>query len=387
MKVEKTTYSILIPDGEGSSLQNVLYCVSPLKNIRLYVMSTKMNHHLRYSRHVYRFFYFPQKTHVADWIQDINQVVEENSIDVIMPIWDRGIKKLIEHKSLLKSDKLIPLSSLDNFITAANKGLLAKHLEGVGIPVPKTVLLSLEIIQKKEKLTLEFPILAKPLNSGNGKGIVKFKNQDALEKHFENIGLKEKYILQEFKRGVDFCCNVLCYEGEILAYTIQKGTFWDSKPFTAQVGMDFVYNEPLYQMMKKLMKSLHWSGVANIDLLFDPEAEMFYVLEINPRFWNSLTASLMAGVNLPQLLIQLTIDKNIKYQGYKQFSYVNLHGLKQVYKKDKVLLFKTGFIWKNTPLRYKIDDPVPIVYMFLRRLKQGLSGKNSRNRFRNLLSK
>jgi predicted ATP-grasp superfamily ATP-dependent carboligase len=377
MKIEKTTYSILIPDGEGSSLQNVLYCFSHLKNIRLYVMSTQKNPHLRYSRHVYRFFYFPQKIQVGDWIKDINQVVDEYGIDVIMPIWDKGIKKLIEHKSLLKSDKLIPLPSLDNFITAANKGLLAKHLEGVGIPVPKTVVLSFEIIQNRKQLTLDFPILAKPISSGNGKGIVKFENQEALAKHFENIGLKEEYILQEFKRGVDFCCNVLCYEGEILAYTIQKGTFWDSKPFTAQLGMDFVYNEPLYKMMKKLMKSLHWSGIANIDLLFDPEASVFYVLEINPRFWNSLTASLMAGVNFPQLLIQLTFEKNIEYQGYKQFSYVNLHGLKQVYKKDKAFLLRPGFIWQNTPLRYKIDDPVPIIYKFLRGLKQGIFGKST----------
>lgn len=376
MKVEKNVYSILIPDGEGSSLQNVLYCVSHLKNIRLFVMSTKRNYHLRFSRHVYRFLYFPQKTQVADWIKDINHVVEEYGIDVIMPIWDRGIRKLIAHKSLLQNDKLIPLPSLDNYLVAGNKRLLSKHMEKVGITAPKTVRLSLDIIQKRENLTLDFPILAKPLNSGNGKGIVKFENQDALAKHFESIGLMEEYILQEFKRGVDYCCNVLCYEGEILAYTMQKGTFWDSKPFTAQVGMDFVHNDPLYQMMKKLMKSLHWSGVANIDLLFDPEAEVFYVLEINPRFWNSLTASLMAGVNFPQLLIQLTIDKTIDPQGYKQFSYVNLHGLNQVYKKDKALLLKTGFIWKNTPLRYKIDDPIPIVYKFLRGLKQGIFGKN-----------
>lgn len=376
MKTEKNIYSILIPDGEVSSLQNVLYCVSHLKNIRLFVMSTKRNDHLRFSRHVYRFLYFPQKTHVVDWIKDINHVVEEYDIDVIMPIWDRGTRKLIEHKSLLQSDKLVPLSSLDNYIVAENKGLLAKHMQKVGISVPRTIRLSLEIIQKREQLTMAFPILAKPLNSGNGKGIVKFENQDALAKHFGSIGLKEEYILQEFKRGIDYGCNVLCYEGEILAYTIQKGTFWDSKPFTAQVGMDFVQNDPLYQMMKKLMKSLHWSGVANIDLLFDPEAEVFYVLEINPRFWNSLTASLMAGVNFPQLLIQLTIDKKIEPQEYRQFSYVNLHVLNQVYKKNKALLFRTGFIWNNTPLRYKIDDPVPIVYKFLRGFKQILFGKS-----------
>lgn len=376
MKVEKNVISILIPDGEGSSLQNVLYCVSHLKNIRLFVMSTKRNDHLRFSRHVYHFLYLTQKTHVADWIKDINHVVEEYGIDVIMPIWDKGIIKLIEHKSLLQSDKLIPLPSLDNYIIAANKGLLAKYMEKIGISGPKTVRLSIEIIQKREKLNLDFPILAKPLNSGNGKGIVKFNNVDALAKHFEKIGLNEEYILQEFKRGVDYCCNVLCNEGEILAYTIQKGTLWDSKPFSAQVGMDFVHNDPLYQMMKKLMKSLHWSGVANIDLLFEPEAEVFYVLEINPRFWNSLTASLMAGVNFPQLLIDLTINKKIEPQGFKQFSFVNLHGLNQVYKKDKALLFKTGFIWQNTPLRYKIDYPIPIIYKYLKGLKQLLFGKS-----------
>lgn len=364
MKNSSQDFSVLVPDGERSLLKSLLNCFSHMKNIRLYVMSTKQDLPLRHSKYVDRFFYFQASNDPLDWIENINKITREHPIDVVMPIWEVAIKTLLENKDRLEHpEKLVPLPSLQNFTIARNKELLAAHLERFGIPGPKTTFFTPHLLECKEDLKLKFPLLAKPLRGGGGIGILKFGDYESLVGYFKGIRTRETYILQEFITGEDFGCNVLCDKGEILAYTIQKGNLWDPfKPYSAQIGLDFLYEEKLFQTVKKLMKSLEWSGIADLDLLYHPESDTFYIIEINPRFWATLTAALMAGVNYPHLLIQMTMKQKIEPQRYKFMPYVNLDGLKILLKQNKRLIFNTSFIWNNTPLKYRLDDPLPIAY-------------------------
>ncbi|MCR9016692.1 ATP-grasp domain-containing protein [Aquiflexum gelatinilyticum] len=372
--MKKTTkpFYVLIPDGETFAFPYILHSLSEIRNFRLIVMSTKKDFPLRYSRYVHRFLFFPKQNDKRDWIKIINTVTEKYGVDLIMPIFETGIKILLENKPLLlhNSSKLVPLPSLHDFNVASNKALLAVHLDNIGLSGPKTAPLTSDIINEETNLMLKFPVLSKPLKSGSGRGIVKFEDHKSLKDHFETIGLNEPYILQEYIQGQDYGCNVLCLNGEILAYTIQKGNLWGSKPYSAQIGLDFVYNEDLFQAVKKLMKSLNWNGVANIDLIFDPKNDVFHILEINPRFWSSITASLLAGINFPKLLIYLSIGEKIEPQDYKRMGYVVLYGLKEYCRKNKISIYDLGFIWNSTPIRYKIKDPGPLAYEYVMKTKK-----------------
>jgi predicted ATP-grasp superfamily ATP-dependent carboligase len=62
-----------------------------------------------------------------------------------------------------------------------------------------------------------------------------------------------------------------------------------------------VRDEKVLAQVAALMQSLHWSGVANIDFKLDEQKGSMTVLEVNPRYWGSLLASLYAGVNFPYL--------------------------------------------------------------------------------------
>jgi D-aspartate ligase len=375
MEESNKTISVLIPDGEKAILSSILNCVSQIKNIRLYVMSTNKDNPLRYSRYVHHYLFFPQTSNELDWISNINKVTQEHEIDVIMPVWEQAIKAILKNKNQLKSpEKLVPLPSLQDFTIAGSKDLLADHLHRFGIPGARTIPLTLDLFEDKSKFILNFPLLAKPLKSGSGRGIVKFKDFETLAEYFKVNGLKEDYILQEFIKGEDYGCNLLCRDGEIMAYTIQKGNLWDSsKPYSAQIGLDFIYDEKLFQTVKKLMKSLNWNGITDIDLLYDPENDVFNIVEINPRFWATLTAALMAGINYPHLLILMAMNKDIEPQSYKHMPYVNLLGFKQHCKKNMAFIFKVDFIWKNTPLKFRIGDPVPNAIKYFSETKNYIS--------------
>lgn len=374
MKKSGQIYSVLVPDGEKSLLRSLLNCFSKITNIRVYVMATKKDLPLRYSKYVDKFFFFPPSNDPLYWIANINKVTREHPIDIIMPIWEVAIKTLLENKDRLeRPEKLVPLPSLQNFMIARSKFFLAEHLKRFDIPGPKSLHFSTHFLEGRKNLELNFPLLVKPISGGSGRGIEKFEDYETLTKFFKKHGSWRECILQEFINGEDYGCNVLCSNGEILSFTMQKGNLWDpSKPYSAQIGMDFLFEEKLLQTVKKLMKSLDWNGIADLDLLHHKESDTFYIVEINPRFWATLTAALMAGINYPHLLIKMTMKQKIEPQRYKFMPYVNLKGFKLLLRKDLAFIFRPKFIWNNTPVRYRLDDPMPIFISLLQKVRSAI---------------
>ena len=62
------------------------------------------------------------------------------------------------------------------------------------------------------------------------------------------------------------------------------------------MGVEFLYEDKLLKSVMILIKPLNWSGITHIDMRYDEKTNNFKVIEINPRFWSSIEASLFAGV-------------------------------------------------------------------------------------------
>jgi len=367
--------SVLIPDSESHLVMFVVNCLSQFSEIKIFLMSNKKHIAMRYSRHVHKFSYYKKTNSDLDWINNINTETNKYNIDVIMPIFEDGIKTIIKHKELLSSNnKLGVLPSLDNFNTAINKGLLIKHLESNEIPYPKSVLIEPE---KSYDINLvEFPIIIKPLEGfGGGMGIYVFENKQELEQFLKTSKFNYTYLAQNYIKGYDIDCSVLCKDGEILAFTIQKGTMFGKSKFLPQIGIQFLYEKELYKIIEKLMKSLNWSGVAHIDLRYDENDKLFKVIEVNTRFWVSLDASLIAGVNFPYLYCLTSLSENFQKPSYKHIKYLSLKGVIKRIKKNKRFMLNTEFIYNNTPIKFAIKDPLPMVYKFVWRTKNILISK------------
>ncbi len=374
--MEKRKISVLIPDGESHILLYVINCLAQIKTIDIYVMSNKMYNPMRYSRYVKGFSYYPETDSDLDWVANINTEVEKYDIDVIMPIFETRIRSLIQHQEgILHKNKLGLLPSLNNFDAAINKGALAIHLEENDIPGPKSITLGYnESINKVD--ILNFPVIIKPLEGfGGGQGIDVFYNKEDLEKHFTKNSFDYINIIQEYIEGYDIDCSVLCEQGEILAYTIQKGNMIGKNQFSPQFGLQFLEEPELYKVVEKLMKSLNWSGVAHIDMRYDRNTGNFNIIEVNTRFWVSLDASLIAGINFPYLYALSSMNMPYKKLKFKFINYLNLKGLIKRIRQNPFFIFKLGFILKNTPLKLALIDPIPMIYKFITRTRNLLMAR------------
>ncbi|NNE77793.1 MAG: ATP-grasp domain-containing protein [Pricia sp.] len=380
MENSDTSISVLIPDGEHYYFRTIANCLSEANNLKIYLFSNKKDLPMRYSRFIDHFSYYPKTSDVKEWIAQINSETERHDIDLILPVFEDSMRALLENKNLLtNAKKLMLLPTLENYKIALNKGLFAQHLYAQNIPQPKTAHTKNGQLANDAVLEIGFPMLVKPgLNSGGGMGIKILKNQEALDGFLTTQKNVDSYVFQEFIEGEDVGCNVLCKNGEILAYTIQKGFLWSSRPYTPQVGLNFIFKEDVYAIVSKLMKSLNWSGVANIDFLFDKKNNCFKVLEINPRYWATMEASLIAGVNFPYLYCLMSLGKSFEQPTYRHISYLSVQGVIISVRKDIGLLARPRYLLKNTPLRFAFRDSIAHLYHYSWAIKKTLFSRKQR---------
>jgi len=366
--------TVLIPDGESPRLLSVINCLSLVENVEVYVMSSRRHYYMKYSRYIKSYVFYPDSND-RDWVNNINYEVEKNDIDVIMPVFEVGFNRIIKNKNKLKEkDKLCSLPTFPNFESARNKDSLYRHLKANDLPCPQSVIL--EPNKPIELAELTFPVVAKPVEGfGAGQGIeVLSENKDIFE-YIKSNTFSCNTIFQNFIEGYDICCNVLCKNGDIIAYSIQKAHFSVKGKLTPQLSFSFVEEEALLQIIKKLMKSLNWSGVANIDCRYDIDISTFKIIEINTRFWENIEASAMAGVNFPYLYCLSTLNHNFKIQKADKITYLNLKGLIKRLKTNPFFIINTSYIWKNTPISFALRDPMPMLYKFVWRTKNILIQK------------
>lgn len=362
--------SVLIPEGkEFNLLTFVVNCLSQNSDIDIYVILYSKYAEFSKSNKVKIFFSYSLFKNENEWIDNINITLSKIQVDVLLPIDEFGIENLIRLKHLLiDSSKLVPLVTLNNFKTANNKGLLSQHLKYHEISAPKTFLYAKDEICHEPPTN--FPLIIKPLEGfGGGRGIKLIKNTEDFNEFFRTTKIHYPYLIQNYIEGYDIDCSVLCGNGEILAFTIQKGIVGGENEFVPKVGLQFLYEKDLYSVVKKLMKTLHWSGVAHIDMRYDKNDKTFKVIEINPRFWESLEASEIAGVNFPYLYCKFHLKENFEIPDYKYEKFLNLLGITKTIKKNKWFIFKLNFLCKNTPIKYYIKDPLPLIYTVFFKVK------------------
>lgn len=187
------------------------------------------------------------------------------------------------------------------------KDHFAKTCEKYNIHAPKT-----HIIEDDKRLQslpgdedLDYPALVKPPAEVGGRGIKKLDDETALRTYLDQA--KQEYglplLVQETVKGEDYCYCAVYDNGRriaSMAYTnIQK--------FPAETGAgvvrETVEHEQFDKIADPLMKELKWSGIAEIDFMWDGDKNSDpYMIEVNTRFWMALDHSVKSGVDFPYLL-------------------------------------------------------------------------------------
>lgn len=321
--------SVLIADiCENSLAYYVIRCLKESNQkfkINMLVASDKISSNnpwivfYQNSHYVDRLIISIYKMNTQEYLNEVIKFMENTGTAIVFAASEEGFKFVSQYRNKLsKLCKVIALPSQEALDTAFDKWKLSLILKQNNVPIPQTSLLN----RLDNFSSFNYPVIIKPINGSGGKNIQKFDKYS--KEYFQKIinNKNEVYIIQEYIDGYDIDCNVLCLEGEVVAYTIQRPLGVEAG-FSPKIDkLKFVHNPAVIDVVRKTMKALKWSGIAHLDLRYDYKKENFQVIEINPRFWQSLMGSLSVGVNFPYLLFLLTNNISFPPVTYEEKYYV-----------------------------------------------------------------
>jgi len=353
--------SVLVIDGESAFSLPVLRCLGQAPVLKVHVLSNARWAQTRFSRHCASFHHHDARADDDRYVEAIGRVAKRVDADVLLSVDEPAIRFAANHREVLgRFACMTAVPPPDTFDTGVDKWRLADFMQKQGISTPRTILSTADGDFEQRLDTLAFPVLIKPRCGDGGRGIRRFDARTSLEQFLEARRTEaDTYIVQNQVRGYDIDCSVLCRDGEILAYTIQKGIFTNPVRFRPPLAIEFLRHEEVLKVMQKLLAALHWSGVAHVDLMVDEDEQRVKVVELNARYWGSLLGSLAAGVNFPYLACLSALDRPLPPTNYRCVRYIAPSAVRQVRRQRSLTSGVPGFRFSETGWRYLLADPMP----------------------------
>jgi len=354
--------SVLIPDGESDFALFVMHGFIGVPNVTLTVLSNDRWAPARFSRHCYRFLYRQIGADSQERFEAISQIVKETGVDVLLPVETDWIEFAgTMRQSLPQLLAVTPIPEPETYRIVNDKWLLAQFMQEHQVPGPPTVLGTLDDDFEQQLRTIEFPVLTKPVTAWGGEGIRRFESLPQLQAFLEEYDqerFRNRYIVQSFLPGYVIGLNVLCREGSILAYTMQRGTIPNPQQWAAAAAIRFIRQEGVLETAQRLLTALNWSGFGNIDMFYDTSDGQVKILEFNARFWGSLRGSYVAGVSFPYLACLAALDIPFQVPDYRLAQYIHP---KTAIKEGTLKLLRKSqhdFTFSETGLKFLLNDPL-----------------------------
>lgn len=268
-----------------------------------------------FSKYVRQRHVYPSPKKAPDlFIRKICELVKQNEYDVVMPVTDETTVVISKYKADLSKFSVVPICDYDTIMKGRDKGETLRVAVQNGIPCPKTHFPEEQDL-RDIRSEVEYPVLVRPRQSSGARGIVYVGSAEefipscnAVETVYKDFMIQE-YVPHDRHYSV---CVLLDQHSDLMAsFAYRELRHYSSRGSSATYAVS-VKQPELLEYSVRLLKLLGWSGVANLEFVFDERDGEPKLLEINPRFWMSLELAIQSGVDFPYLLYQLSTDGRIE---------------------------------------------------------------------------
>ncbi|MGE5423481.1 MAG: ATP-grasp domain-containing protein [Ignavibacteriales bacterium] len=282
---------------EGLFTSNITRCLDDA-GISAVVMGLKHSREIGIDQNCAAFYLveddsFQQGTNL---LGKIAEAVIEEKVDIIMPICVPSISFVANHADRLKNIcRIAPVADFRAVQHLNNKWELYKTAQDLGVPAPKTIMLE-NALQARD-IPFAPPMVSKPPDQMGALGVM-YHNSDQqwLDRR---AGLEYPVLLQEYVAGIDMCVSCYSQNGETIAVVVQQN---------APGGLEFIEHKEAAQWCRQILKHLNYTGPSHFDFRLGEDHCTAKLLECNPRYWASVYAAKMAGINFPELAVRMAFD-------------------------------------------------------------------------------
>lgn len=311
----------IIIEGHVQGLSNTRALGSA--GIPVYVVD-KNNCVARYSKYCKKFFRCPEFI-LDDFALFLIDLAQQEDIRdwVLIPSNDHAVWTISKNKSeLLKYYKVITpgLEIIDNIY---DKSRLLAIAEDCGVPIPET--LYFKSVDEKIADDFSFPAITRGKHGLSfyktfHKKVLLANNKTELRqqlKEINDIYQLEGVLTQELipfdgtNKTISFAA--FCENGEIKAYWMGVKLREHPLNFGTATFAKSVYEPECYRLSIPLIKALQYTGVCEIEYLFDPITRQYKLIEINARTWLWVGLAKACGVDFAKMIYAYENHEKIEY--------------------------------------------------------------------------
>ncbi|MBW2539981.1 MAG: ATP-grasp domain-containing protein, partial [Deltaproteobacteria bacterium] len=246
----------------------------------------------------------------------LHRELSRHSYQMILPMEDETLELISRHHSDFSRLTYLPIVSFQKLHLARCKDKILRLADTLGIPTPKTWFINELSELNSLKKGLPYPVVIKPKISSGAVGISYPENPGELVDRYLRIHEHFPFpMIQEYipSEGPGYGASFLMDErGAVKASFVHKRIREYPVSGGASTLRKSVKHNEIRELALTLLKSLDWFGVAMVEFKIDPRDGLPKLMEINPRFWGSLSLAVAAGVNFPYLLYRMSQGENFK---------------------------------------------------------------------------
>ena len=318
----------------------------------------------RYSKYCKQFFKCPpyDSDEFAQFLIDLSK--KENLKDwLLIPSNDHAVLTISRNKVELEKHYKTLVPKLNELLNIYDKKKLLDLAQQHNVAIPKSHILK----TTDELTTMEFPVITKGRNGltfykKTGKKVFISKSQKELQTQLEEISKFvsiDKCLTQEIipshteHKTISFTC--FSVQGDIKSYWTGVKLREHPLRFGTATHTKSIDSEPLKNQSETLIKAINYTGVCEIEYLFDPRTNEYKLIEINPRTWLWVGLAKSCGID------------------YAKMMYSHVHNLPYDYPKSYPI--ETYWINHITDLPFSIKGLIKREYTFSEVAKSYISKK------------
>lgn len=267
------------------------------------------------SRYVNRNVTYPDPdTDPGGFVDAIEDELTRRDYDMLLPINERSVDLVGQNQARFEHHTNVPLPPYEKLLVGLDKRQTVEAARAADIPQPKT-LFSDEVSLHEAESALGYPIVVKPIRGEGREGVHICESFDELERAAQRGEQAHgTVIFQEFipnggERGV---YTLYDWSENLVGLTVQRRIRSRSPNGGASTYRETIDDPELVGLAEKFLRSIDWQGLAMVEFRIDARTGEPKLIEINPRFWGSLSLSTYAGVDFPYLLYQLALGETLE---------------------------------------------------------------------------
>ncbi|GIW23022.1 MAG: hypothetical protein KatS3mg068_2029 [Candidatus Sericytochromatia bacterium] len=246
-------------------------------NLNIFTVDSIENNLCKNTRYVKQNFLSPKpKQETEKYISFLNKIIQENNINFLIPTCEEVyyISKYI--------DKIyceVFTSNIEILTRLHSKNKFIKLLNEINIKCPKTTLVQNKEDLYKHLINNDKFVLKPEFSRFASKTIINDKKPQTISKI--NIDKKNKWVIQEFIEGEQYCSYTLARNGNITAHSSYPSKYFAGIGST--IYFENIKEDKILEIVSKIVKKLNYTGQISFDFIKSKNDNLFYPIECNPR--------------------------------------------------------------------------------------------------------